>query len=168
MKKAYRTILNQGKAGQQDLAKFLSNNGQILLPMVNLVEQCRLACDDLIAMAGRATLQAVLELSAAEQAGGPPQQGKRRNSETVFYGRQAGQVTLGDRQLEIERPRLRTRGRQSREVEVPAYRAELPPGKQGKLLNTRKIQHFSVISVDMYDSICVGNNGTPHIRSVIM
>jgi transposase-like protein len=123
VKKAYRTIRNQGKASQQELAKFLSNNGQILLPMVNLVEQCRLACDDLIALAGRATLQAVLDLSAAEAAGGPPQQGKRRNSEVVFYGHQPGQVVLGDRQLEVNRPRLRTRGRQSREVEVPAYAA---------------------------------------------
>jgi putative transposase len=123
VKKAYRTIRNQGKASQQDLAKFLSNNGQILLPMVNLVEQCRLACDDLIALAGRATLQAVLDLSAAEAAGGPPQQGKRRNSAVVFYGHQPGQVVLGDRQLEVNRPRLRTRGRQSREVEVPAYAA---------------------------------------------
>ena len=123
MKKAYRTIRTQGKASQQDLAKFLSNNGQILLPMVNLVEQCRLACDDLIALAGRATLQAVLDLSAAEAAGGPPQQGKRRPSEVVFYGHQPGQVVLGDRQLEVNRPRLRTRGRQSREVEVPAYAA---------------------------------------------
>ena len=123
MKKAYRTIRNEGKANQQDLAKFLSNNGQILLPMVNLVEQCRLACDDLIALAGRATLQAVLDLSAAEAAGGPPQQGKRRSSAVVFYGHQPGQVMLGDRQLEVNRPRLRTRGRGSREVEVPAYAA---------------------------------------------
>jgi transposase-like protein len=91
--------------------------------MVNMVEQCRLACDDLIAMTGRATIQAVLELSTAEAAGAPPQQGKPCSSEVVFYGRQAGQVSLGDRQLEVERPRLRTRGRQSREVEVPAYAA---------------------------------------------
>ena len=65
MKKAYRTIGHQGKANEQDLARFLSSNGQFLLPTVNLVEQCRLAFDDLIAMAGRATIQAVLELSAA-------------------------------------------------------------------------------------------------------
>ena len=123
MKKAYRSIRNQGKVNEQDLARFLSSNGQFLLPMVNMVEQCRLACDDLIAMTGRATIQAVLELSAAEAAGAPPQQGKPCSSEVVFYGRQAGQVSLGDRQLEVERPRLRTRGRQSREVEVPAYAA---------------------------------------------
>ena len=123
MKKAYRSIRNQGKVNEQDLARFLSSNGQFLLPMVNMVEQCRLSCDDLIAMTGRATIQAVLELSTAEAAGAPPQQGKPRSSEVVFYGRQAGQVSLGDRQLEVERPRLRTRGRQSREVEVPAYAA---------------------------------------------
>jgi hypothetical protein len=30
---------------------------------------------------------------------------------------------LGDRRLEVERPRLRTRGRHGREVEVSAYEA---------------------------------------------
>jgi len=34
-----------------------------------------------------------------EAAGGPPQQGKRRSSEVVFYGRQPGQVFLQDRKL---------------------------------------------------------------------
>jgi len=48
--------------------------------MVDLIEQCQLACDELIDVTGRATIQAVLQLSAMEAAGGPPQQGKRRNA----------------------------------------------------------------------------------------
>jgi transposase-like protein len=40
----------------------------------------------------------------------------------VFYGRQPGQVMLSDRKLEVQRPRLRRRGRPGQEVEVPAYR----------------------------------------------
>ena len=91
--------------------------------MVDLIEQCQVACNELIDVTGRAAIQAVLQLSAMEAAGGPPQQGKRRSGDVVFYGRQAGQVFLSDRKLEVERPRLRSKGRGSQEVEVPAYAA---------------------------------------------
>jgi transposase-like protein len=97
--------------------------------MVDLIEQCQLACDELIDVTGRATIQAVLQLSAAQVAGGPVQQGKRRNGDVVFYGRQPGQVMLSDRKLEVERPRLRTKGSRGREVEVPAY-AAMQDGEQ--------------------------------------
>ncbi len=123
MKKSYHTIGKQGKINEQQLASFLVKNGQGLLPMVDLIEQCQLACDELIDVTGRAAIQAVLHLSAMKAAGGPPQQGKRRSSEVVFYGRQPGQVFLQDRKLEVDRPRLRTKGPRNREVEVPAYAA---------------------------------------------
>ena len=38
--------------------------------MVDLIEQCHLACDELIEVTGRATIQAVLQLSAMEAVGG--------------------------------------------------------------------------------------------------
>jgi len=124
VKKSYHTIRRQGRVNEQELAAFLTRNGQGLLPMVELIEQSRMACDQLIDVTGRAVLQAVLQLSAAEVAGGPPQQGKRRPASVVFYGRQPGQVMLSDRKLQVERPRLRTKGRgRSKEVEIPAYTA---------------------------------------------
>jgi len=123
VKKTYHTIRKQGKTNEQQLASFLVKNGQSLLPMMDLIEQCQMACDELIDVTGRATIQAVLQLSAMEAAGGPPQQGKRRSSDVVFYGRQAGQVMLSDRKLEVDRSRLRSKGPRSREVEVPAYAA---------------------------------------------
>ena len=120
MKKTYHTIRKQGKVNEQELASFLVKNGQGLLPMVDLIEQCQLACDELIDVTGRATIQAVLQLSAMEAAGGPPQQGKRRSSDVVFYGRQPGQVMLSDRKLEVERPRLaHARGRGARKSKFP-------------------------------------------------
>ena len=131
MKTTYHTIRKQGKINEQQLASFLVKNGQGLLPMVDLIEQCQLACDELIDVTGRATIQAVLQLSAMEAAGGPPQQGKRRNSEVVFYGRQRGQVFLSDRKLEVARPRLRKKGAVSQEVEVPAYAAMQNRGAMG-------------------------------------
>ena len=48
MKKRYHTINKQGKANEVRLVEFLSKNGQMLLPMVDLIEQCHLACDELI------------------------------------------------------------------------------------------------------------------------
>jgi len=132
VKKAYRTIRKQGKVNEQELAGLLAKNGQTLLPMVDLIEQCQMACDQLIDMTGRAAIQAVLQLSAIEAAGGPQQQGKRRAGDVVFYGRQAGQVLLSDRKLEVERPRLRTKGPRSQEVEVPAYAAMQNPTPMGE------------------------------------
>ena len=40
VKKSYHTINKQGKANERKLAEFLSKNGQLLLPMVDLIEQC--------------------------------------------------------------------------------------------------------------------------------
>ena len=131
MKTTYHTIRKQGKINEKQLASFLVKNGQGLLPMVDLIEQCQLACDELIDVTGRAAIQAVLQLSAMEAVGGPPQQGKRRSSDVVFYGRQPGQVMLSDRKLEVERPRLRSKGPRSQEVEVPAYAAMQNRGAMG-------------------------------------
>jgi putative transposase len=121
VKRKYHTIEKQGKVNAQKLGKFLSKSGQLLLPMVDLIEHCRMACDELIDVAGRATIQAVLELSA-QQVAGPRQQGKQRSGEVVWYGQQSGQVMLSDRKLAIQRPRLRQKGPGAdKEVEIPAY-----------------------------------------------
>ena len=74
MKRSYHTINKQGKANEQKLAEFLSKDGQLLLPMVDLIEQCRMAFDQRIDVARRATIQAVLDLSA-QQVAGASQQG---------------------------------------------------------------------------------------------
>lgn len=123
MKRSYHTIDKQGKANEKKLAEFLSKGGQLLLPMVDLIEQCQMACDELIDVAGRATIQAVLGLSA-QQVAGPRQQGKQRTGEVVWYGQQSGTVMLSDRKLAVKRPRLRQKGPGAgKEVEVPAYAA---------------------------------------------
>ena len=119
MKRSYHTINKQGKANENKLAEFLSKGGQLLLPMVDLIEQCQMACDELIDVAGRAAIQAVLGLSA-QQVAGPRQQGKQRTGEVVWYGQQSGTVMLSDRKLAVHRPRLRQKGPGAgKEVEVP-------------------------------------------------
>lgn len=123
MKRSYHTIDKQGKANEKKLAEFLSKGGQLLLPMVDLIEQCQMACDELIDVTGRAAIQAVLGLSA-QQVAGPRQQGKQRIGEVVWYGQQSGTVMLSDRKLAVKRPRLRQKGPGAgKEVEVPAYAA---------------------------------------------
>ena len=167
MKKTYHTIRKQGKVNEQELAGILAKNGQALLPMVNLIEQCQVACDELIDVTGRAAIQAVLQLSAIEAAGGPQQQGKRRSGDVVFYGRQAGQVLLSDRKLEVQRPRLRSKGRGGKEVEVPAYAAMQNPTPMGArmldiLLHGVSTRNYKqVIPPDVGDGGRVAFGGEP-------
>lgn len=57
------------------LSQYLSQSGQLLLPMVELIEQAQMAGDQFVDVLGRAALEAVLELSA-QQIAGPRHQGK--------------------------------------------------------------------------------------------
>ncbi|MBM3150460.1 MAG: IS256 family transposase, partial [Chloroflexi bacterium] len=103
-------------------AKCLAKNGQLLLPLVELIEASRLAVDELIDVLGRASIEAVLQLSAAGVAD-EKRQG-RKGGDIHWHGVQRGQVSLSDRKLRVTKPRLRRRGRgPGREVEIPAYEA---------------------------------------------
>jgi transposase-like protein len=106
------------------LAEFLAQEGQLLLPMVQLIEEAELAVDELIDVVGRATLEAVLLLSA-EQVAGPKQRGKRRpDREAYWHGSQPGLVSLAERKLRVRKPRLRKKaGGAGGELELPAYEA---------------------------------------------
>ena len=74
----------------QALAEFLKREGHFLLPMVELVERTELAIDEVIEVVGRATIEAVLAMSA-EGVAGPKQAGKARAAgEAAWYGRQRG------------------------------------------------------------------------------
>ena len=112
------------------LAEFLSGEGQALLPMLELIEQAEMAVDELIDVAGRATIEAVLTLSAQELAG-PKHPGKKASGAIGWHGQQDGVVSLAERKLRISKPRLRRKGKhrkgkhrgKSTEVEIPAYAA---------------------------------------------
>ena len=130
MKKSYHTISTQGQTNSKRLAEFLSRHGQGLLPMVDLIEQSRLAVDELINIAGRATIEAVLQLSA-EQVAGPRTPGQRRRG-LLWHGRQAGRVCLKERKLGVTKPRLREKG--GGEVAIPAYEAMQKNGMSQRML----------------------------------
>jgi putative transposase len=123
VKRSYHTIDKQGKVGERKLTEFLVHNGQALLPMLELIEQSRMAVDELIDVMGRASIEAVLELSA-RQVAGAPQQGKARDGDIGWHGTQRGRVHLKERQLRVNKPRLRRKGRGAgKEVPVPVYEA---------------------------------------------
>jgi len=101
------------------LSEFLQKEGQFLLPIVSLIETAQVAIDEVIDVAGRATLEAVLQLSAQEVAG-EKHPGQARGA-IRWHGQQSGVVPLSNRKLRVNKPRLRHK--EQGEVEVPAYRA---------------------------------------------
>jgi putative transposase len=101
------------------LTEFLQKEGQFLLPLVSLIETAQTAIDEVIDVAGRATIEAVLQLSAQEVAG-EKHPGKTRGA-IRWHGQQSGVVPLSNRKLRVRKPRLRHK--EQGEVEVPAYQA---------------------------------------------
>lgn len=112
------------KNDSRKLAEFLAQDGQGLLPMVELLCQAEMAVDELIDVAGRATIEAVLTLSA-QQTAGPKHPGKA-GGEITWYGRQKATIGLAERKLRVDKPRLRRKGKgPDKEVPIPAYEAML-------------------------------------------
>ena len=112
-------------ADKRKLSEFLIREGQFLLPMVKLIEQSELAIDQMIDMLGRASIEAVLELSAQELAGSKSP--GKASGEVRWHGRQDGVVHLAERKLSVSRPRLRHK--KDGEVDIPAYEALRTRGK---------------------------------------
>lgn len=122
MKRNYHVIDQQDKKAEREVEKFCRANGQFLLPLVELIEQARLAVDQVIEQVGRKTIETILALSA-EQVAGPRTPGKASGA-IRWHGRQRGRVFLRDRQVEVRKPRLRRKGEGiGGEVAVPAYEA---------------------------------------------
>jgi putative transposase len=119
MKRNYHVVELDSKGAEKTIELFCKTNGQMLLPLVDLITEARLAVDEVIHQAGRGLVQTIFLLSA-EQVAGPKTPGKAKG-EVRWHGRQAGRVRLADRQLNIERPRLRRKS--GGEVAVPAYEA---------------------------------------------
>jgi transposase-like protein len=116
----YQPVLNPTK-----LATVLAQNGQLLLPILDLIETAQTAIDDLIDVMGRATIEAML-LMSAEGVAGPKQQGKKSDRDVIYHGSQRGRVALKERQLRVTKPRLRRKNPaagEEGEVEIPAYEA---------------------------------------------
>ena len=156
---AYRIV---SRDDSQSLAEYLTENGQILLPMVELIEGSRMAIDELIDVLGRASIEAVLQLSAQGVAG-EKQRGRAKES-IRWHGRQAGSVRLSDRKLRVRKPRLRKKGRgKGQEVEIPAYEAINANGTIGSrvleiLMSNVSTRQYERVIPQMADTVGVSKS----------
>ena len=107
MKKPYKIVSGASTPNRRELADWLAKDGQLLIPLVELLEKGERAIDEVIDVMGRATIEAVLRMSA-EQVAGPKEQGRRdADRDLYWHGVQAGRVALKERQLRVDKPRLR-------------------------------------------------------------
>jgi len=104
------------------MSEFFRSHGLALMPLTQLVSECKVKLNELLAGAGQALIEWLLQLSA-ESLAGPKSQGREVERELVWYGQQPGRVGLLERDVRVMRPRLRTKGPGAREVAIPAYEA---------------------------------------------
>src|SRR2546426_10039828 len=98
--------------------------------MMELIEQSQVALDEVIDVAGRAMIEALLRLSAEGMAG-PPHPGKKGGA-IGWHGRGQGTGCLEERKLRVKRPRLRKEGaEEGGGGPVPAYEGMEADGKLG-------------------------------------
>jgi putative transposase len=117
VKKTYHIVTRAARESAAVIEQFCQSNGQILLPIVNLIQSASHVVETVIHEIGVQTLEMILVLSA-EQVAGPRTPGKA-SGEIRHYGSQPGHIKLADRKVRVKRPRLRhkTEG----EVKIPAY-----------------------------------------------
>lgn len=118
MKKSYITTRAERESASV-IQQFCQANGQILLPIVEMIQSASEVVTSVIHELGRQTLETILVLSA-EQIAGPKTPGKA-SGDIRWHGAQPGHVQLADRKVRVERPRLRHKT--DGEVKVPAYEA---------------------------------------------
>lgn len=119
MKKTYHIVTRAARESAAVIEQFCQTNGQILLPIVNLIQNASQVVETVIHEVGHQMLEQILVLSA-EQVAGARTPGKA-SGDIRHHGSQPGCVQLADRKVKVKRPRLRhkTEG----EVKVPAYEA---------------------------------------------
>lgn len=119
MKKPYHIVTRAARESATVIEQFCQANGQILLPIVNLIQSASQVVETVIHEIGHQTLEVILMLSA-EQVAGTRTPGKV-SGDIRHHGSQPGHVKLADRKVRVKRPRLRhkTEG----EVKIPAYEA---------------------------------------------
>jgi transposase-like protein len=158
-KKLYKIA---SKNDSRKIAEFLSKDGQILLPFLDLICNTEQAVDELIDIVGKAAIEAVLLLSA-QQVAGPKQPGKVKG-QIGWHGRQQGVVSLSERKLRIEKPRLRKKGKgPGKEVAIPAYDAMVMNSRLGSrildiLMRGVSTRKYKEILPEMVDTVGVSKS----------
>jgi len=108
--------------------RWVEGNGQALLPMLELLEGAQASIGDLMNEAAVGLVEQLLVLSAQELAGAKCR--GRAAGSVLWHGSQQGRIQLAERQLNIQRPRLRNKV--GREVRIPAYERLLSDPRLGQ------------------------------------
>jgi putative transposase len=159
VKKTYHIVNRDEQTAAAMLEEFAKSNGQVLLPLLELVTEARVAVDEVIGCIGRKTIETILRLSA-EQVAGAPTPGKA-SGEIRWHGTQNGRVALADRQLKVKRPRLRHK--REGEVRVPAYDALQENGATaqrmlGALLRGVSTRQYEEVLPEMAETVGVSRS----------
>jgi len=150
------------RTDSRKIAEYLSKDGQLLLPLLELVCNTERAVDQVIDVAGRAAIQAVLLLSA-EQLAGEKHAGKAGGN-IGWHGWQKGVVCLSDRKLRVEKPRLRRKGKGvGGEVDIPAYVAMLTDSHLGQrmleiVMKGVSMRNYSQIVPQMAETVGISKS----------
>ena len=150
------------KADTRKIAEFLAKDGQLLLPMLELIEGAKATVDELIDVMGRASIEAVLLMSARGVAGEKHQ--GQKGGEVRWHGWQTGVAPLSDRKVRVSKPRMRRKGRgRGGEMEVPAYEAmHAGPGMGPKLLEILmrgvSTRNYEKVIAEMADTVGVSKS----------
>ena len=159
MKKTYHIVSRDSKSAAATLEQFAQANGQILLPLVELITQARIAVDEVIGAIGRQTIETILTLSAQEVAG--ERTPGKATGDIRWHGSQPGRVMLADRQVKVKRPRLRHK--REGEVTVPAYEALQDNGAtaqrmMGALLRGVSTRQYEEVLPEMASTVGVSKS----------
>ena len=160
MKASYQVV---SPKDSRQLSEFLAREGRFLLPMLELITQAEMAVDELIDVAGRATIEAVLTLSAQNLAGAR-HPGRKTDADVRWHGRQKGVVCLAERKLRVDKPRLRRKGGgQGAEVDLPAYAAMQNDSRLGRrmleiLLHGVSTRNYRTVLPEMADTVGVAKS----------
>jgi putative transposase len=117
VKRQYHIVHRADDKSASIIQQFCQSNGQILLPLVEKIESASQMVNSVIHELSLKTLETILMLSA-EQIAGPRTPGKA-GGDIRWHGSQQGSVSLADRKVRVQRPRLRHKT--DGEVAVPAY-----------------------------------------------
>ena len=117
MKKPYHIVTRAAHDTAAIIEQFCQANGQILLPILSLIDNASQVVETVIHEVGHQMLEQILALSAAQVAG--ERTPGKISGDIRYHGSQPGCVQLADRKVKVKRPRLRHKA--GGEVPVPAY-----------------------------------------------
>jgi transposase-like protein len=116
---AYQIV---NKKDSRKIADLLAEHAELLEPVLAMLDTAETSVNVAIDAIGRVGIEALLLLSAKQVVGGKQPGKKRSDSDIRWYGYQNGFISLDERKLRVERPRLRKKGRHPKaEVAIPVY-----------------------------------------------